>query len=314
MLKKHGIKPCTVKILKEKKLDEMALSLKPIRRSIRAMVHNDLKADHEKLMSSKPLLVKNNAERAKKPMNVPKPTLVKNKVGRPMKSTPVKSILVNNHLRQRAKSVDQRAKTVSFDIAAQSSDGHKDTNIQPARRTNHRSFSIDSHVSNRSTNQSSQILDAIDSTMRDGSAISSVRNAHQLSSDEIRGYENRIDCLVESNAAKINRIQLLTTENKSLKSQLEVMDRINRSMANTIDAYEQNSPSIPMNSQIEKLNDDINVLRERIKRLNNGAIAMDIERRRLSQLNARLKNENEKLNDILKTHSVKVSQEHNYHM
>lgn len=309
MLKKHGINPCSVKINRDKKLDALALTVLPIRRSTRIMVNKVVKVEPKSPLAKV-------AKKITRTKSIPSQSA----------GPKPKSILGSGRLRGRSKSA-------TFDVIAQSSD-EEDTVVQPAHRTDRRSFSIDlprvASTLHQSTNQQlfSNIRGGRFSLNVPFGNVSNVglnHSAHQLSSDEIRGFENRIACLVESNNAKINRIQLLAVENKSLVSQIESMDRINRSMAGTIDAYqqadEQNSPStssdehvIPMNSKIQELNAEINILRDRILRLNHANLQMKTDIDKLNRSNAFIKNENEKLNDVLKTYSAKVSQEHNYHM
>lgn len=110
--------------------------------------------------------------------------------------------------------------------------------------------------------------------------------------------------------SKINRIKELLAERGVLSAQLEDSHRINRSLTATIDmfrAQDENDEPLDGNAvatkyqdQIDKLKDEVHILRDRISRLNNQNFA--------------LKEENKKMKLSLITHSKKVLSEHNYNM
>lgn len=122
-------------------------------------------------------------------------------------------------------------------------------------------------------------------------------------------YEARIDALIESNEVKIGRIKELRSERdlaekEAFLAEIATLHRINRNMGETIDEFREGGndlqPTIDQNSQIDQLNENVQMLKERVRRLN--------------EENFGLHNSNGRLTACLLSHSKDIMEEHNYKM
>lgn len=241
----------------------------------------------------------------------------------------LKSILVDKKCARRG-----RSKSVSFDLQGRNGSDEGDENDFIARpNTVRRTLFADSSVGLTNNPPPAHVASAVDPTSRStvsaltvapgiaqdvaidltksaGASSQTVQQASAATNDQIRGFENRIDCLVESNQSKINRIKLLLAERNSLLSEVETLNRLNRSMTQALDMYRnediENRPPtdddriLQIDSQIGELKNEVQSLKDRIGRLN--------------QVNFQLDQENKRLKSVLRTHSSQVSSEHNYQM
>lgn len=128
---------------------------------------------------------------------------------------------------------------------------------------------------------------------------------------DARAYEARIDALVQCNEAKIDRIKeirgerdLLLNEKEAFLAEIDTLHRINRIMGETIDAYQATEagmqPTIDQSVQIEQLNGNVQLLKDRVRRLN--------------AENFELHASNDRLMTCLLSHSKDIMKEHNYNM
>lgn len=158
-------------------------------------------------------------------------------------------------------------------------------------------------------------LDAVKNiaTAFDNQVVETV-GSENMSTDQVRGYENRITDLIESNKSKIMRIKMLLEGRNNFKEQLETMHRLNRSLTTALDMYRAQEGNLEENvdnrvssldSQIGELKAEKQVLSERIARINQMNFQMKDEKKILMD-------EVNNLKRILRTHSSQILGEHNY--
>lgn len=204
-----------------------------------------------------------------------------------------------------------RSKSVSFDLVE---DGQTSITDESGCSTQSMSVNDEPIDLTKSSNAASTLIFSDSATQNDENLnyveISTNQSTNSPASDQILGYQNRIDGLVHANQVKINRLKELIAERNALLAQVEGLHRINRSLTETVDLYrahdENNQPEIgndmtaKFKQQIDRAQDEIGVLHARLDRLNHQ--------------NYGLNEENKKLKTILGTYSKKVLAEHNYNL
>lgn len=301
------IKACSVRIVRSPRIDKMGETPLNYRRSTRIIINSQNRA-------------------IQTPQKVNKKGKLTSKSAVKQRST-LKSILIDKKCARRG-----RSKSVSFYLQ-ESDEGDENDFIARQNPNVCRTLFADFSVGTTSTPPPAHVASAVDLTShstvsalnlapdvaqdvaidltKSAAATSqTVQQASAASNDHIRGLENRIECLVESNQSKINRIKLILAERSSLLSEVETLNRLNRSMTEALDMYRnediENRPPtdddriLQMDSQIGELKTEVQSLKDRIGRLN--------------QSNFQLDQENKRLKSVLRTHSSRVSSEHNYQM